>query len=591
MSCILRFAIAVVASSVALDAGATQWCVSTGYELDAAMDVAASNGVDDEIRITNGVIQGSFKPPQRARWEYLASANDQTSALTISGGWTKSAAGTCDQQTGRATDTKLDAKTSGLSDATVLDIGSNFAGYSGDVTVSNLTIMHGAPMEVSWTHAAALEWTTVSAGPASSFTVERVVISLNESPNHPSSIANIVFVAQKGGGVVKFMNNTIVDNAISDTDGGSIVYFYCEAPAICYVNNNSIFHNFAVNNQHDYALRLEGVVNASNNAVGDNEVGSAAYTGVQVGGGLAPFSLTLKNNHFESRNFTHVYSEIGTSFGDPKWTRIGDFAYPNWGSPLLNTGVNNASGGVGTKDVDGNVRILDDIVERGAIETSPNAPPAIRPETVGAIVVDEGTSSGKVVHGVAVVDDGKSGPLKFSLNYVGSYPSSFPQIFAIDSNGLIRTTAAIPTGVGTYIMKVTVSDGEFNDSESLLVKINRAPAVTPAVATALVAPDAEPGTLVFQFAGADDGLPTNVQPTFKIISVESAPVVGKPNPFVIDAASGQVKVQQPIDATTTEYTVVVNACDISLCSSAKLVATVGTKGADEIFGNGFDSSP
>ncbi|MBL8300632.1 MAG: hypothetical protein JNN30_20020, partial [Rhodanobacteraceae bacterium] len=88
-------------------AQARLFCVTTGNDLATAMETAAFNSQDDEIRIRTGTLVRSGTTAGVPRWEYNigVGAGDTSYSLTISGGWSD-----CSTQVADPRLTELDAQ-------------------------------------------------------------------------------------------------------------------------------------------------------------------------------------------------------------------------------------------------------------------------------------------------------------------------------------------------------------------------------------------------------------------------------------------------------------------------------------------------
>ena len=337
---------------------AATFCVSTGVQLANALASAQSNGQSDEIKVTTGILRGTTQPFGNPRWRYEPAASDEATALTLSGGW--SAGNNCASQTIGTLLSQLDAEWQGP----VLDFVPLIASFSGQVTVRNLTLARGRSFNDFG--ASGLRW-TVTGTIATQLLVEDVIVTSGSS-----SVQGVqsVRITQQGGGFIRFRNNVISNNSATGSSSGGAAEIRAISPAVGFVSNNSIFANQGTS-QVSFGLGLGGVITASNNAVANNTTTAAPPT-FQVfssdGSGI-----TLRNNHFENMLFTGgTFSEQGTTTGDPQWTGVGMVRLPNAVSPLRDSGVNNPSGGIASTDIEGNPRIISNVVDRGASEAAAN---------------------------------------------------------------------------------------------------------------------------------------------------------------------------------------------------------------------------
>jgi hypothetical protein len=336
------------------NAQSATFCVSTGTQLANALASAATNGQNDEIRITSGTLTGTTEPNTNARWTYRAAASDEATSLSISGGW--STGNSCASQTIGILLTQLDAEWQGPN----VQISSATPSYSGQVSIRNLTLARGRNFN-----------SFAASGILSSFTgtvsaqllIESVLVTSGQSSVQGTQS---VLISQQGGGFIRFRNNVVSNNTASGTSSGAAVSISATSNAIAYVSNNSIFANQGTA-QVAYGLGLGGVVTASNNAVANNTTNAAGST-FQVFSSNGS-GITLRNNHFENVLITGgAFSEQGTTTGDPLWTGIGSVRVPNEVSPLRDSGINNPSGGIASTDIEGFPRIMNSVVDRGASE-------------------------------------------------------------------------------------------------------------------------------------------------------------------------------------------------------------------------------
>ena len=555
-------------------ASATDFCVDTGHELEAAIEAAATNGQDDEIRIASKVIKGSTNLPPNARWPYQPGESDQFTQLLISGGW--SPASTCDQQELQPDATQIDAEYA----AQAFLIQPTIQPWGGRVSISNLLITRGF---LNSNQGAAVLFSAT--GPGARFTLERTVIVASKAQNAAS---NIVAASLGLGGQVRLLNNAVFSNTVLRS-GGSVVSVSCDQISTCYVTNNSIYENYLTDNANHYGLALSGVVTASNNAVADNTLGDASHSGDEAGPIVNQQWITLRNNHFESEGFGAVYAESGTTTGDPKWTQAFLYMYPNPDSPLRNSGSNLPAGGLTSYDIDGDPRIQQSVVDRGAIEMPPpaNAPPTI--QAPASVTISEFLTVGGTIVTSTANDDGKPSPLSYSLVPKGCSPYGNGTAFmSINASGVVTLSAPIPEHIISCVVGLVVNDGEYTASTDVLVKVNRAPSMGNNVLN--VSSNLAVGTKAWVFNADDDNLPTPAPLTFSLLAVQVQPA--GPNPFLL-ASNGDLTLQQALPTQATTYTFSVKACDsMPLCGTGSLVVNVEPEsvppGQGPVFANGFE---
>jgi len=363
-------AIAMLALT-ALSAQATTFCVTTGTQLANALNTAASNGQNDEIRIPTGTLTGTSNPAGNPRWRYPVQASDEGHSLTLTGGW--SSGNNCASQVSLdPTQTALDAQYNGRAlDFTI----TNSIAFSGDVVVRNLTITRAGSSNQNV--GVAFNW-TVTGELASSLLIENVLVVASNATGTSSSAVQI---EHSGGGWAKARNLIVNNNTAVAGTGLSIS---ANGSAYAILSNASIFEN--TSGGAASGLYAQGVVTLANNAVADNT--SSAATSYQAYSALGT-SLTLRYNHFGTRRFTGgAFSDVGTTTGDAQWTQVGSIIVPDTISPLRDSGTNSPTGGLASTDFQGDARIVNSVVDRGAIEAE--AIPHIGP-TISAVSPTPGT--------------------------------------------------------------------------------------------------------------------------------------------------------------------------------------------------------
>jgi hypothetical protein len=365
---LLRVICGLMALALSITAPVPAWaatfCISTGTQLANALNTAASNGEDDVIRIEARTLTGSSNPANNPRWQYLVQPSDSFTRLTISGGW--STGNNCASQiTLSPSDTVLDANMSGRAMNFLVTPGTEFGGQ---VEVRNLTITRASSSVASI--GAAFNWVATGVV-GSSLLVENVLVVASLGNG---SGTGIVAINHGGSGSAKARNLIVFGNT---TASGTPVAISASGTAFAILTNASIFDNTSA--ALGAGLVANGIVTLSNNAVADNT--SSAVTSFQAYSAQAG-GLSLRNNHFGTRSFVGgASSEIGTTTGDAGWTRVAEVIVPNANSPLRDSGANNPIGGLASTDFNGDARIANGTVDRGAIEAAPVTPvgPAIVP--------------------------------------------------------------------------------------------------------------------------------------------------------------------------------------------------------------------
>ncbi len=345
-------------------AAAAVFCVSTGNALSSALETAAGNNVDDEIRVRDLTLTRTNLSGIVPRWEYAASATS-AHAVVISGGWVD-----CDTQVLDPTLTVLDAEYKGSA------LNFELQNSTGSVRVTNLTITRGFHDGDTLGGVAKAANLGVD-GAFSSITVklDRLIVIAGKGTN--STVAAGIRVLGTGGMTVDVSNNVIAYNTSVNYAG--LALSLAESSAT--VNNNSIFSNTASANSVTgvglYLSNITGSTYVANNVLVDNKRTSSIQPEQNLEN--SDGNAYLRNNHIGRTNDTAHYTtaavvNLNPTYGNPGWTILagGVFPTPDAASPLRDSGTNTPNGGVGTIDLEGNPRIVNATVDRGAIEAAPN---------------------------------------------------------------------------------------------------------------------------------------------------------------------------------------------------------------------------
>ncbi|MBL0028523.1 MAG: hypothetical protein IPO95_05380 [Rhodanobacteraceae bacterium] len=364
--------LAVALMGLALGCGAAQaaqHCVSTGTQLANALNSAASNNQDDEIRIVATTLSGTSNPVGNPRWGFTPGANDLDKNLTITGGW--SSGNNCNSQISTdPSDTVLDSNFSGRA----LQFQVLTGPFEGDVVLRNFTISRGSSsVQNSGT---SLEWRVTGSAVSSLLAENLLVIAAASS----TAFTQPVLVEHSGSGNAKLRNIMVFGNSTQGTGG---IFIRASGTAFAILSNASIFDNHCA--CAAAGLGAGGIVTLANNAVADNT--SSAASSFQFRSD-APTGLTLRNNHFGTKSMAgSPNSETGTTTGDAQWTQVGSLIIPNTISPLRDSGINNPTGQLSSTDFKGDARIVNTTVDRGAVEAE--AIPHIGP-TISAVAPTPG---------------------------------------------------------------------------------------------------------------------------------------------------------------------------------------------------------
>lgn len=388
---LVLFALAALA---ALPLSAATFCVSDGDQLASALLSATANEEGDEIRIEYGTLTITAPVPRDYRWKFDGRYEDYS--LTISGGWSKGN-GCASIATNSPDATVLDAQWGGP--VFVADLRSEFAGV---LTLRNLTFARGqvyydtgepggSKCRGAWELVRCATGLAVEAWSSSgAVVIDNVLITTGRVQAGVN--APIAHLWLQGGGSIKLRNSIIMGNTLGDgalTEGVKVTTM---TNSVAYISNNSIFNNTVTTDEA--GLTVDGTATLSNNAVADNSsVVAAAYQYTAYNA----LQQTLRDNHFGSRVYVGSlpFSDIGTTTGDAQWTQSGIRMVPNAESVLRDSGDNTPTGGIPSIDFSGNARIINGVIDRGAVEA-----PAVLP--IGPSVTPDSPSSGSttLVYGV-----------------------------------------------------------------------------------------------------------------------------------------------------------------------------------------------
>ncbi|MBL8298108.1 MAG: hypothetical protein JNN30_07110, partial [Rhodanobacteraceae bacterium] len=303
------------------------------------------------------------------RWEYNigVGAGDTSYSLTISGGWSD-----CSTQVADPRLTELDAQYQG----SVMYFRLYNSRVASNIHLSNLTLTRGAHNGSNLNGRAA--GLSVNA-PYSGATVlfERIIVIAGEAASNSSATGGVEFYGFPFGDrpTFRLRNSIIVFNRAPSIAGVSVR----TNNAIVNLTNNTIHSNTlnsGVSNCGCVGLDLAnaegGTSYISNNVVYNNRNSqNGMYDFVNDSG-----NSYLRNNHFgTARMLVAPVLESNSSTGDPGWTIVGIFPIPNVVSPLRNSGYNTPAGGVGSIDIEGNMRVINGTVDRGALEADSMLPP------------------------------------------------------------------------------------------------------------------------------------------------------------------------------------------------------------------------
>jgi hypothetical protein len=354
-------------------APAANYCVGTGEDLAQILNGpgnghAWNNGEDDIIRLRAGRMTTLAGAVQGPSWVFEYAWEGQS--LSISGGWNSD----CTTQTIDPTLTILDGRNAGQ----VLAIDNRRFGFpgalGGAISVSNLTLANGRTFSNpagALGEVAALNIDVQNVVAGASVVVENVIItgSTAASTADASSVAN---VSMRLGGFIRFRNNIIHGNNMSGAGATRNLDLSATSNTVAYVSNNSIFSNVA--SDASVGIDITGVASLYNNVIAENS--STLPGNSRQLYAFDASGLSLTNNHITSMAFgagSQPAFQNGTTTGPALWTGAGPFRIPDLGSPLRDSGTNSVVGGLAPTDARGLTRIVNTIVDRGAVEAQPPA--------------------------------------------------------------------------------------------------------------------------------------------------------------------------------------------------------------------------
>lgn len=335
---------------------AATFCVSTGNELASALESAAYNQQNDEIRIRMGTLTRSGAAGTVPRWEYDigAGTGDNAFSLSVSGGWTS-----CSNQVADPQLTVLDAQYQG----TALEF--QLYRSSSTIRLSNLTITRGQ-YGSNFAYQSAANLGITAAYSTANIVVERVIVIAGKSVRS-EGVAGIKlsgFGDGEGGIPLFTLRNSVV---AYNTGVGTAGVDVNTSDSLVSLTNNSIFSNTVSENVNCRCTGLDlssQTAYVSNNVIINNSEGQFA----------ADMRNRFGNSYLRSNHIGNLYAEIplvfnlGATTGAPDWTITGIYPTPNASSPLRDSGYNTPVGGLGTADLAGNARKVNGTVDRGAIE-------------------------------------------------------------------------------------------------------------------------------------------------------------------------------------------------------------------------------
>lgn len=333
-----RLALLVVtAIGLIADAGAADFCVANGSELELALSVSNGNGVSDVIRLQ----AGEFRRTGSSSF-YAGIGAGQ--ALAISGGWSAG----CLSQVNNPALSQIHGD--GLRRGLAIDA---VAG-AGAISVSNLSFVAGSATSLQSAAGLAISGLT---GYMGDIVVERNIFRSNTS----AAPAGALYV-------VRGASITIRGNLFTSNTGSTAGAVYIDpAGGAGYVTNNTFANNTTPQGSlsNPGALRHDGsgVVHIANNLfIGNSNP-------------LGALDLTiLAADSFVNNRYTAIASLPATASGNtmanPQVIDANTNLRLQSTSPMIDAGIAQVPGGAAAFDLDGQPRVAGARIDIGAYEKS-----------------------------------------------------------------------------------------------------------------------------------------------------------------------------------------------------------------------------
>jgi hypothetical protein len=321
---------------VAPAAHAATFCVGSANALQTALATAATNSSNNTIQVQ----AGTYLSPQNG---FIYSRTGGTFSLDVEGGWNAG----CTTQTPDASLTVLDGNMQqvimSLSDAT--DPGS-------DITVRYIGFLHGLSSSGGVP--------ALGAQAPGTLRVENCRFRLN---NVTSTNANTIYLAARRGPVY-FLNNIVANN--SALTSAQIIHFDLGSGGAngvqVYINGNTF-----ADNAFDTTASSSGTlsfypflqISLANNILWGNGGNEFAQN--------IPITPMMSNNDVDVLNVTPAAGSSGNLNVDPLFVNVNNHHLQQT-TPLYNAGQITPAGGVGSYDLDGNLRIGFGAPDIGAYE-------------------------------------------------------------------------------------------------------------------------------------------------------------------------------------------------------------------------------
>jgi hypothetical protein len=235
------------------------YCVDPGgtgthTDLNAALDAAKANGLDDTIKVVQGKYEGPFN-----------SNSSEAYGLTLVGGYTAGCAE-------RVADPSLTILDGLVTDRTLYLY--NYGG--GDITVQGFTVRDGSATSAG---GGIYAWSFNATGDSGDVTIENNIIMRNSATDSGGGVWAHSSSAGYTAGVVRLINNIVVENMAGQDGGG--VWARSISPSgtagSVIMTNNTITANYAGDEGGGVSLNLGGsggTIDVYNNIIRGNTASS-----------------------------------------------------------------------------------------------------------------------------------------------------------------------------------------------------------------------------------------------------------------------------------------------------------------------------
>lgn len=336
-------------------ARAAVFCVSSGPQLQTAINQAEANGEIDEIRLKPGLYFATPQAAGEASFDYLSTEPLIVFGVTVDGN------NNCTTFAARSDQAVL----SGVDQFPVMRIRAN-SGASGAWSIAHLTITDGL---ATAGNVGGLDLRARPGSAAIMSAINLIIRDCNSNGDGNPLASALRVYAEDSDSALRVLGSVIRNNRSSQF---APVLLTGEAGTGISFSNNTIAFNagdaeVGPVSATDYAVETGGggSVFLSNNVFHANTRGSD----------LAPadfsadtdfVSLQMDHNHINALSAAGVVDNFRTQ-GDPRFVSDSDLRL-RVNSPLRNSGNNTPQGGLWSVDVEGSLRVQGGVVDRGAYE-------------------------------------------------------------------------------------------------------------------------------------------------------------------------------------------------------------------------------